>query len=282
MNRKQKITVSVIGLFIVLLSLIGITFGYFLTNIKGNTNDKSIDILSAYLELTYTDGNGTIKKENIEPGDVIEEKTFRVKNTGNVTIDSYGVYLEEVLNTFEIKEDVTYTLTCTSSKSGKTCNGAYETTYPSLNELLVTNSIEKDEVHSYTLKVVYKETGADQSADMKKKIEGKVQIYDQRDVVYLTGTVTGYNEGDYVLVSSDPKKSRIVNGKYKVVGLKPESHSIKVVGSDNVVKGTKNFEIVKENMESINGDVISINNDTDHIIMNVNAINSNLSVNINF
>ena len=51
MNRRQKIIVSVTGIFIVLLILVGLTYAYFLTRITGNTNDKSISVTTANLEL---------------------------------------------------------------------------------------------------------------------------------------------------------------------------------------------------------------------------------------
>ena len=55
MDRRQKIIVSVIGIFIVLLAMLGITYGYFLTRIQGNTNDTSISITTANLRIVYDD-----------------------------------------------------------------------------------------------------------------------------------------------------------------------------------------------------------------------------------
>ena len=40
MNRRQKIIVSVTGIFIVLLILVGLTYAYFLTRINGNTSNQ--------------------------------------------------------------------------------------------------------------------------------------------------------------------------------------------------------------------------------------------------
>ena len=57
MNRRQKIIISVTGIFIVLLALVGLTYAYFLTQIKGNTNNKSISITTANLRLVYDDGS---------------------------------------------------------------------------------------------------------------------------------------------------------------------------------------------------------------------------------
>ena len=40
MDRKTRIIVSVIAIILLVLTLLGITYAYFLTRIKGNTNDK--------------------------------------------------------------------------------------------------------------------------------------------------------------------------------------------------------------------------------------------------
>ena len=60
MNRKQRIIVSVTGIFLVLLILLGLTYAYFLTKINGNTNDKSLSVTMASLLLKYEDGNGLV------------------------------------------------------------------------------------------------------------------------------------------------------------------------------------------------------------------------------
>ena len=78
MNRRQKIIVTVTGIFLVLLLLVGLTYAYFLTKITGNTNDKSISVKTANLALVYGDGNGIISGINILPDTVLEEKTFTV------------------------------------------------------------------------------------------------------------------------------------------------------------------------------------------------------------
>ena len=62
MNRRQKIIVSVTGIFIVLLALIGLTYAYFVTKVTGNTNDKSITVTTANLELEYGGDNGNAQR----------------------------------------------------------------------------------------------------------------------------------------------------------------------------------------------------------------------------
>ncbi len=181
MNRRQKIIVSVTGIFLVLLLLVGLTYAYFLTKINGNENTKSISVTTANLALVYGDGNGIISAEKIQPGTTLNKKEFTVKNEGNDTTD-YVVVIEDVkvtnvsngsTTTFE-SNDFIYTLTC---KEG--CNGVdNETTFPMTGGILVGNSIEVGKTHTYELIVAYKETGLDQSNDMNKSLEAKVNIAD--------------------------------------------------------------------------------------------------------
>ena len=130
MSRKNKIIVSVVGITIVLLALLGITYAYYLTRIQGNTNTNSISITTANLLLKYDDGSGAIVEENIMPG-VTFTKTFSVTNEGNAKIDNYVVYLEEVINDLTRTQDLTYTLTCDN------CSGS-EGEYPSHAGIIAT------------------------------------------------------------------------------------------------------------------------------------------------
>ena len=176
MNRKQKIIVSTTGIFLVLLILVGLTYAYFLTRINGNTNDKSISVTTANLRLVYNDGtDGVIGGTNIEPSDTVYTKTFTVKSEGNKNIE-YGVYLINVINQLTRKEDVKYTLECTTDGTIK-CNGVNETTFPSGISQLITNTIEPGKTHTYTFKFTYKDTGTDQSIDMGKELSAKIQIF---------------------------------------------------------------------------------------------------------
>ena len=194
MNRRQKIIVSVTGIFLVLLILVGLTYAYFLTKINGNTNDKSISVTTANLILKYDDINDILISENaVEPGKSWV-KTFSATNKGNKAV-TYGVALENVVNTLERTEDLVYTISCTQylkqgysiTKDGNnytvngttsgTCNGVSdEQEFPTMGKILVTNSIEDDKVQVYTLVVTYKDTGTDQSIDMNKQFSAKANL----------------------------------------------------------------------------------------------------------
>ncbi len=194
MNRKQRIIVSVTGIFLVLLILVGLTYAYFLTKIKGNENNKSISVTTANLLLEYADVNDELITDSaVEPGKTWT-KTFVATNKGNKTV-TYGVALENVVNTLERKEDLVYTLDCkqysktdfaidktnktvTGTISG-TCNGvSKETTFPSIGTILIENDIADDKAQVYTLLVTYKEMNVDQSVDMNKTFSAKANIVD--------------------------------------------------------------------------------------------------------
>ena len=186
MNRKQKIIISVTGIFIVLLILVGLTYAYFLTRIQGNTNSKSISVTTADLKLSYGDGNGIITGEKIQPGTTLDTKTFTVTNEGNSAVD-YAVVLEDVsilnattsLPTEFESNDFVFTLLCTSSdEENNPCTNKIteEEKFPLQNSVLLSNNIKEGITHTYTLKVTYKETGQDQSNDMNKSFTGKINI----------------------------------------------------------------------------------------------------------
>jgi len=208
MNRKQKIIVSITGIFIVLLALVGLTYAYFLTQITGNSNDKSISVTTANLELVYGDGNGVLSPaEAIVPGNqikfldaennVVNSKTFSVTNNGEDT--EYVVFIDNVSVTYAsdvgetIKQgdpatfesnDFRFTLTCTiesadSTRNNTSCNSVTDGVFPLKDKsIVVGNNIAKGDKHNYTLTMEYIETNINQSDDMNKSLSALINIED--------------------------------------------------------------------------------------------------------
>ncbi len=281
MNRKQRIVFSVVGITIVLLTLIGLTYAYYLTRIQGNTNEKSIDITSAYLALSYDDGNKEITMNNILPGTTITSKTFTVTNVGNATVGNYVVALENVINELKYSDDLVYTLKCTSNNAKSPCTSETTGIYPKSNQVLVHNSIAVKTTHTYELTITYKETGVDQSDDMGKNIEGKVQIYDARNIVDIDGTVTNASSGDYVELHSEVKKSSIDDeSKYKIVGVFPGTHKIYIKDSTGNIKASREITIEKASNINVDLDKITINENTSNINLDLNLNNGELDINV--
>ncbi len=185
MNRKQKIILSITGIILVSLILIGLTYAYFLTKITGNTNEKSISVSTANLAIVYDDNSAEILGKDLilEPNSEKEigTKTFTVTNKGNAKT-SYVVVIDETkitnatdgtTTTFE-SNDFRYTLTCTEG-----CNGVEtQSVFPINGGVLVGNSIDVGIVQTYELKLWYIDTGIDQTKDMNKRLEARVNITD--------------------------------------------------------------------------------------------------------
>ena len=175
MNRKQKIIVSITGIFIVLLALVGLTYAYFLTRITGNENDKSISVTTADLEVTYEDGKSSMNMVgNIEPG-FTAVKEFTIRKTGNSDAN-YSLKLEDIVNTFVRIHDWTYVLTLNGEeiKSGQ---------FFLTDAYLINNiSIAKDEIQNFELTITYALSNENQSEDMGKTLEFKVNIENEIEV----------------------------------------------------------------------------------------------------
>ena len=279
MNRRQRIIISVTGIFIVLLILVGLTYAYFLTKIKGNDNEKSISVTTADLKLEYSDINDIlVNEENVEPGNSWT-KTFAVTNNGNKIVTNYGVALENIENGLERKEDLVYTLTCTqytkatykvenkvaSGTTSGTCNGvSSETTYPTVGTVLVENSIDTDKVQAYTLTVTYKETNTDQSVDMNKRFSGKVNIVDPKlfgpfgtDTLASTIINTAKNQTDSTrttLGSEVTTFTSISGANEHVLNTAPDDYGTSYYFRGNVIDNYVSFADKTWRIVRINGD----------------------------
>ena len=199
-NVKRRLITSMIAILLLVITIFGITYAYFTAKIKGNTSTDSASLSAGRLQLVYRDGNGLIELLKIEPGIVLETKTFTVTNEGTGYIDDYDVILENVINELKYYEDLTYTLTCTSSSSD-TCIGT-SGVFPTSNTTLVTNSIDVGVTHTYELTVTYNETNIDQSDDMNKIVSAKVNIIDDDEYA-------NYNN---VLIYGNSKQSTLPAG----------------------------------------------------------------------
>jgi len=298
-NRRQKIIVSVTGIFIVLLILIGLTYGYFLTRITGNSNPNSISVTTANLELVYGDGTTALLTSNtpIEPGKFTSSKDFTVTNNGNALTD-YAVTLEDFSITYAsdtvidgetvtagtvtkmvYPEDMEMTITCTiesddETRDGTAC-GNVDGTLPTENSIIYTNSIEVDDIHNYVLTLTYVDSGIDQSADMNKSIQGKIDIIDPKSTIDLEGSVATYQTGDYVEINSTPIKSEIVDGNYKLIGVEPGSHTLYVkykdANGDIQTRGSQTLTINKGNEASVSGTKITFTDASRTATVDVNS-----------
>lgn len=203
---KKKIIISMCAIILLVLTLVGITYAYFTSMIHGNKNPTSVEITAASLKLEYDGEDSYVEVNGLYPGEKIASKTFSVKNTGTAIIENYDVILENLVNQLVRYEDLTYKLTCTSnfSNKGNTCNGDSDI-FPKINQVIATNSIEPEEIHSYVLTLTYEDTYTNQSVDMNKEVSAKINIKDD-----YSNIKTFKVYGNYSVLESPLNNSNII------------------------------------------------------------------------
>lgn len=78
MNIKQKLVLGISAIFMLTLTIVGVTYSYFVTKVTGDT-PENIKLESAKFGVKYADGNGYVNITNILPGTKIY-KAFTAEN----------------------------------------------------------------------------------------------------------------------------------------------------------------------------------------------------------
>lgn len=275
---KKRIITSMIAILLLIITLFGITYAYFIAKVQGNTNEKSVSVSAGKLALKYGDGNADITAEKIIPGTDIEEKTFTVTNTGTHIVESYEVIVEKVYNDLEHYEDLTYTLTCKSYKTTDyetngdsatetgTCNGS-NGMFPKRDDYLVRNAIDKGMTHAYVLTLTYNETNEDQSKDMKKTITAKVNIIDD-ETNYKNVLVYGNSIQDGTPSPTSPVEIESVGDKTEnLFDLSIHKRLITTYNNEDITSSSLKIEndIIKNSYDYYNTGAI-LKSDTPYII----------------
>ena len=189
MKRKKELIVILSSLLVIVLS---VSVAYFTTKILGT--GKEISVESADLKVIFTSGSGTINGTNIEPGWTSGENTFTVKNESNGTY-KYNIIIKDLVNTFVTKGFLQYKIT--SADGGYNMSEFVDVPKSSSakDTVLAFNiSIDKGATHTYKVEIKYLESkDVDQSADMGKKLSGKIFIEDKFKGGTLSEAIMYYN-----------------------------------------------------------------------------------------
>jgi len=89
MNTRQKLTLGIAAIFMVTLTIVGVTYAYFLTRVEGEDQTENINVGTAEIaDISYVEGDPEIVKlENSVPGEYAL-KSFGVNNPN----DSVGTF----------------------------------------------------------------------------------------------------------------------------------------------------------------------------------------------
>lgn len=194
---KQQLKIFIMTLIIgAFLLLIGTTYAYFQVRIIENTNEKSLEVTSKVLEVTYKDGTAEFSGSHdgyIFPGETFK-KFWTVENTGDDTAE-FDIVLKNVTNTFSRKQDWTYQLgLVTDTTNDGIINSDDHGTLLTTNPVQFPDTIEKfiiyknktiayKETLNFVLIVNYANSEEDQSIDMNQELTATVDIASSEVIV---------------------------------------------------------------------------------------------------
>ncbi len=188
MKNKYTKTLLIVMAFLILTITTIASYAYFTASVS-TSNTYNTVITSGTMQLLLEDDEQVSLKSAL-PGSSTT-KTFKVKNTGTVQT-TYDVYLSEVINLFDDKNDLVYTLT-----SANGCPNATETVVPEStgeqSKIVSSCSINPNQEHEYSLTITFKEDGTAQDDNKGKAFKAKLSINEYNTVAYLSNGNTFNN-----------------------------------------------------------------------------------------
>ena len=185
MIDKDKMTLFVTGIFLLLIMTTGLSYAYFSASVKGNENAKDMVVEAGTLSLVYTDGP-EIKAQNIKPG-WSTTKEVSVKNNG--TLDTnYNIIWQSLTNEVANNEMV-ISATCQRLNASGTVEGTCESiSQAAISDMTIAKkiNIEAGITHKYTFTILFKETNADQNTNQGKKFNGVLGIEEYKAPNFAT------------------------------------------------------------------------------------------------
>ena len=185
MIDKDKMTLFVTGMFLLLIMTTGLSYAYFSASVKGNENAKDMVVEAGTLSLVYTDGP-EIKAQNIKPG-WSTTKEVSVKNTGTLEAN-YNIIWQSLTNEITNNE-IVISATCQRLNASGTVEGTCESiSQAAISDMTIAKrvSIESGITHKYTFTILFKETNADQNTNQGKKFNGVLGIEENKAPNFAT------------------------------------------------------------------------------------------------
>ena len=185
MIDKDKMTLFVTGMFLLLIMTTGLSYAYFSASVKGNENAKDMVVEAGTLSLVYTDGP-EIKVQNIKPG-WSTTKEVSVKNNGTLGA-YYNVIWQSLTNTISNNELV-LSATCQRLNASGTVEGTCKSiSQAAISDMTIAKrvSIESGITHKYTFTILFKETNVDQNTNQGKKFNGVLGIEEYKAPDFAT------------------------------------------------------------------------------------------------
>ena len=181
-KRNNRITIALIGIFVILSFLVGVTYAYFAATAQSDT----VTITSGRLEIVFTDGQ-LINATNIEPineSDILTKATKKSFSVAKAS-DSNDMYARIDLTDLVVSNnfqdyDLKWAL---YEGSTKITTGSFVTTSDGSDSInMATNVlINSTTPKNYSLYIWIQETGVDQTNLVDGSLTGKITVTGEKD-----------------------------------------------------------------------------------------------------
>lgn len=180
-NRTNTLLLTVIGVATLLVAVIGATFAYFTANLSGGETLTTITVGAGKLEIAY-DGSAAMTADNILPEvlDPAMVKNFTITGSNTTTATMpYSIELIITANTFT-NNALSYTLESTRTGGNGTIAPAISETPIETGPRTIAlgnayfEGTVANSVHTYVLRIYFRETGENQDIDKSKTFAGHV------------------------------------------------------------------------------------------------------------
>ena len=179
MNKRNKILFYIIGILIVIVLGISISYSFFTSGMNAGEDNTSITSNAGVMKIVYDGGNKITANKLLPTDKAFATKVFTVTGTNTTKEISMPYEVKLVVDNNTFKSPISYTLTGVNTGSNGTIIGnILETNITGTSITLGTGSFKNasSKVHTYTLKLFYKDTNTDQSADMVANIKVHIEV----------------------------------------------------------------------------------------------------------
>ena len=161
----------IVGIIILLMVIIGVSYAYFTGMIVGE--GKKITVTANKLAIIFTDSKKIVGNEIMPGWNVVKE--FTVENKSNDTF-FYNINIDKLINTFETVGFLQYKITSDKGYNMKDFKNISKSEEERREILASEILIRKEEIHTYKVEFRYLNSEEDQSIDMGKLFNGSLSI----------------------------------------------------------------------------------------------------------
>lgn len=180
MKNKKIIIIYITAIVLIIIGMLGLTYGFIHTKIVGNESSKKFTAISQVLRMEFSDGSESLTS-NLDgyflPGSTLT-KTFTLKNNSTINL-KYSIIIDDFINEFQ-RNDITYEIYQDTESSENLVSKGYlpKTKIAELTQVL---NINKNESVTYILKIIYNQSEENQIIDSGAKIEGKINVQSEEN-----------------------------------------------------------------------------------------------------